>query len=417
MQSMAAILLPSLLGLFYAAAVLLSWALSETRLGRVLSLTFFLSLCEWMRGNILTGFPWNLMGYVWDTPLLQSTAFMGIYGLSFLTILAACILYTHRLKIIFALWGGVFILWGAGYEHLRHNPTEETDVTLRLVQGSIPQDQKWISENFNDFMNRHIILSQLEAEKPLNATIWTEASVPLLIQKYPLLVKKLTEAAPKNGILLFGAPREEIDPITGEIFLYSSLLALTDKGQFINHYDKSHLVPFGEYIPLGGWLNLKKLSHGLKDYTSGKGLKTLTLPNLPPVGILICYEAIFPAWVVNPKEIRPHWLLNITNDAWFGKSLGPYQHLQIVRVRAIEEGLPLVRVANNGITAIIDSMGRILHKLDLDEIGFIDGYLPKPASKMTFYAQYNHLIYWLMMTLCFLLFVWTERTSQCQKPK
>ena len=173
--------------------------------------------------------------------------------------------------------------------------------------------------------------------------------------------------------------------------LWNSLHALDKAGAVVGTYDKHHLVPFGDYTPLRsvlGWLGLGKLTKGSQGFSAGSGLVTLDLPGLPPFSPLICYEAIFPGRVV-AGGVRPQWLLNVTNDAWFGTSSGPYQHFASARIRAVEEGLPLVRVANTGISAVVDPYGRLLGRLRLNQAGNLDSPLPRPAEGVTLYARYG----------------------------
>jgi apolipoprotein N-acyltransferase len=241
---------------------------------------------------------------------------------------------------------------------------------------------------------RHIELSQLAGEKPLHAIIWPESSVPFFIGQQPLFQSLLQESVPPQGLLIFGAPR--LDPQRD--VLHPSLFVLNAQASIVGTYDKAHLVPFGEYVPLKALLPIQKLTHGSRDYTPGSGLQTLTAAPLPPFSPLICFEAIFPGAVTKAGP-APQWLLNITNDAWYGQSSGPHQHLQNVRVRAIEEGLPLVRSANNGISAVIDPMGRILYQLPTDVVGYIDFQLPRALPSVTPYTKYRDLFFWLFIGL------------------
>lgn len=399
--------LPIVLSLFSALASYGTYRLTQSPLGRTLCFSALWALCEWLRGHVLTGFPWNLTGYVWPLEILQITSFIGIYGLSSLTILLVTSPHS-RLKSLTAATASLFIgLYFWGQYRLDHNPTQELDVNLRIVQASIPQNQKWLQEKFEDNLNRYIALSNLAAEKPLHAIIWAEASVPTFVEKYPVLLEKLSHAVPPHGLLIFGTPRS-IAHENGEDW-YTGLLALNSQGQIVGNYEKSHLVPFGEYIPFKWLLNIPKLTHGTKDYTPGSGIQTLSLPGLPPVSPLICYEAIFPGEVALHHP-RPQWLLSQTNDAWYGDTSGPRQHLKNVTVRAIEEGLPLIRVANNGISAVIDACGRTLYRLELNDVGFIDFKLPKALDKPTFYSQLTYeLFFWVVMTLNLLASLWVER--------
>jgi apolipoprotein N-acyltransferase len=189
--------------------------------------------------------------------------------------------------------------------------------------------------------------------------------------------------ATDRGYLITGAVRAA--PSVGPVAQYwNSLEAVDGNGEIVAAYDKSHLVPFGEYVPFREILPLKKITHGSLDYSSGLGPETINLTGLPPFSPLICYEVIFPHTVVDEQN-RPDWMLNLTNDAWYGRTSGPYQHFAIARTRAVEEGLPLVRVANNGVSGVIDGAGRVVARIDLDTIGYADLQLPAKMDS-TFYA-------------------------------
>ncbi len=396
----AAVGLPLCLAFFPAAVSLVSFRAVKTPLARVFAFTAFWSIAEWLRGHILTGLPWNLLGYTWDTSLLQVTSIIGIYGLTALTTLSACIFATYHkgwiTGVLLSL--GVLGIWGDYRVTRGQSQAGNTEVNLRIVQASIPQQTKWLMEHFQENLDRYIALSHLPAEKSLAAVIWPESSVTTLVEQSPALLKILGEAAPPGGIVLFGAPRV----VEGQ--LRTSMIGLDTRGKLVGAYDKAHLVPFGEYMPFRSILPIKKLTYGDRDYTPGAGIRTITLPGLPSVSPLICYEAIFPHAVINGKD-RPHWMLNLTNDAWYGHSSGPYQHLQIVRVRAIEEGIPLIRSANNGISAVINSYGQILYRLELDEIGFIDFSLPKRLNYATVYQRWGDLPFTGMLVVLLALAV------------
>ena len=222
--------------------------------------------------------------------------------------------------------------------------------------------------------------------------------MPLFLETHPQLRDHLKEAIPSGAYLLTGAPRKD----SAGLAVWSSLFVLDSQGAISAHYDKTHLVPFGEYVPFRKILPIDKLTPGTMDYSPGSKLETLEVDGIPPFSPLICYEAIFPGKVINP-ETDPKWLLNITNDAWYGHTSGPYQHLAIVRVRAIEEGMPLVRAANNGISAVMDAYGKILYHLDLNEIGFIDFDLPKALMHRTFYSTWREFPFVLMIIAVTLL--------------
>jgi apolipoprotein N-acyltransferase len=403
--------LPLALAFFPAAASFFTFKFAQTPLTRVFAFTAFWCLFEWLRGHILTGLPWNLLGYTWDAPLLQITSVIGIYGLTALTTLGACI-FSSRNKgwiacVLMSLgglwvWGDFRITQADGLADATH-----PNVNLRIVQASIPQNTKWLPEHFQENLHRYIALSHLPAEKPLSAVIWPESSVTTFVDKSPELLAILAQAAPEGGVLLFGAPREF------EGNLRTSLMGLNEHGKLVSIYDKAHLVPFGEYMPLRSIINVKKLTYGDRDYTPGVGISTIPIAGLPSFSPLICYEAIFPHEVIDGKD-RPYWMLNITNDAWYGHSSGPYQHLQTVRVRAVEEGIPLIRSANNGISAVINSFGEIIDRLEIDEIGFIDFTLPKRLNYATLYQRWGDLPFWGILVVLLALAL-TFRP--CQKRK
>jgi apolipoprotein N-acyltransferase len=204
---------------------------------------------------------------------------------------------------------------------------------------------------------------------------------------------------PKGGYLIAGALRANPPP-SAVTQLWNSIEAIDGNGAIRAHYDKAHLVPFGEYVPFSDWLPMKKITPGAIDLSAGPGPETLTLPGLPAFAPIVCYEAIFPAAIVD-EGARPDWILNVTNDAWYGHSSGPYQHFAIARTRAVEEGLPLVRVANNGISGVVDAAGRVLAGMDLDSVGYLDAGLPAPAPA-TLYSRAGDWLFAAMLVLLLL---------------
>jgi len=228
--------------------------------------------------------------------------------------------------------------------------------------------------------------------------IWPETAVPYYLSDSSELRVALSKLVPPDGLLISGALRRSVDS-TNRPQLWNSLHALAPDASLVATYDKHHLVPFGEYVPLRNVLGLSKLVHGDVDYSSGPGPRTLLLPGLPPMSPLICYEGIFPGDVIDSAN-RPEWLLNVTNDGWFGNTAGPYQHFQAARLRAIEEGLPLVRAANTGISAVVDAHGRIVGKLALGTEGVLDAALPKALDYLTPYARVGDTIILAVLALC-----------------
>jgi apolipoprotein N-acyltransferase len=291
-----------------------------------------------------------------------------------------------------------------GNVRLNQNQTELSAANIRLIQPSLDQHLKWLPERFERNLELQLALSSLEAERPLNAIIWPESAITKFLNESTDLCDVLSSVVPKDGVLIVGTPSRENQRI------FTTLSVINEKAEIIQNYKKSHLVPFGEYVPFKSMLPFTKLTHGAVDFSAGDGLKTLQIPNVPAFSPLICYEALFPGKVTDSAKgaKRPEWLLNITNDAWYGVSFGPYQHLALVRIRAIEEGLPLVRVANNGVSAVVDPYGRILHKLGLNDVGFVDFELPK-AGLPTVYSKTKDAIFWGMLVFTFMAMIMVRR--------
>jgi apolipoprotein N-acyltransferase len=223
--------------------------------------------------------------------------------------------------------------------------------------------------------------------RPGSHIIWPESAASYPLDQDAVARQMIAKVVPPGGLLLTGG--ERFDVSSTPPLAWNTLFAIDRDGAVVARYDKRDLVPFGEFLPLRDLLSrvgLAKLTHGSIDFQPGPGRQTITLPGLPPFSPLICYEAIFPGSVVDP-DVRPDWLLNVTNDAWFGRSSGPYQHLAMARMRAIEEGLPLVRSANSGISAVVDPWGRIQAQLGLGETGVLDSSLPQPLPQPTPFAR------------------------------
>ena len=398
-------------GLALLAASLVARTLHLPPAARAFAFAVAWSAAEWVRGHAFTGLPWNLIGYAWSGgfpgagAMLQSVALVGIYGLGFVTVLAVSLLALlgsprHGPMPAVRRWApaiaaGLLIVVPAlgGAVRLAVTPTVLTGPRLRLVQPSIPQSLKWDPAAARDNFRRLLDLSATPARDRLSAILWPEAAIPFLLGRDELARRAIAAVVPKGGFLITGALRANPSPApVAEI--WNSIEALDDRGEIVAHYDKAHLVPFGEYVPFRNLLPITKITAGTMDFSAGRGPQTIDLPGLPPFAPLVCYEAIFPGAVVDETD-RPAWMLNVTNDAWYGRSSGPYQHFAIARTRAVEEGLPLVRVANNGISAVIDPLGRVLARTDLDAIGYVDTALPGPASP----TPYARLGDWMLLGL------------------
>jgi len=280
-------------------------------------------------------------------------------------------------------------VWGLGSLRLQAHPTVLLDdVVVRLVQPAIAQEDKWQSTLFGSHFATQIALTltQPAGEEP-DLVIWPEAAVPYSLLRDPATLAQLAAAAPSEGFLLTGAVRADPDE-NGALRPWNSLLAVGRDG-LVDFYDKHHLVPFGEYVPLRGMLPIDKITPGATDFAAGPGPGVMTLGNLPSFGPLVCYEVIFSDEIIG-DDGRPQWLLNITNDGWYGRSSGPYQHFQAARLRAVEQGLPMVRVANTGISGVIDGAGRVLASLPLEHRGVLDAALPAALVAPTPYSRWGN---------------------------
>jgi apolipoprotein N-acyltransferase len=397
--------MPGGMALFFAAAAALAIALWLPGAGRVFALAIALGLAEYARGHVLTGLPWNLIGYglLATVPLMQIAALLGVYALSLLAVLLfaspAALFAPSGSRLgggigSAALAGLLVTLLGLGYvwgeRRLASAAHDSTGVRLRIVQANVDQAEKWRPENSVEIFNEYLELTKAGGLENIGIVIWPETAVPFLLADAPDALSAIGDALPHGTSLLVGSGRlvEESDapgePIADRI--YNSLLVVDDQGGVIGSYDKIHLVPFGEYLPLQSFLEslgIMQLTGVRGGFAVGKGPRLLAVPGAPPASPLICYEIIFPDEVTD-RAARPGWFINITNDAWFGSSAGPYQHFHQAQVRAIEQGLPVARAANTGISAVIDPYGRILAEIGLGERGAIDADLPKVGPQTPF---------------------------------
>ncbi|MEO0957347.1 MAG: apolipoprotein N-acyltransferase [Pseudomonadota bacterium] len=423
--------LPAFLALFWGTAGLAArWAAPGGGPPALVAFAAALTLTEFARSHVLTGFPWALPGYVWiDTGLAQLAAFTGPHALGLLTLLAtglpllAVLTLRGRPRATFATLGlAAFAgLWLLGLERLDSDDALSATPprpVLRLVQPNAPQHLKWHPEHAPTFYRRLLAGSAAPAEGALGApdiVIWPETAVAFLLEESPIARSQMA-AATGGAPLVLGALRRRGEGEGGGFA--NSLFTLDASGDVIARYDKHHLVPFGEYVPfqsLFSALGVEQLAQRGR-FVPGPGQRVLSpIPGLPGFVPLICYEAIFPHEIMPPSVAdgapRPGWLLQITNDAWFGTLGGPQQHLAQARLRAIEQGLPLVRAANTGISAVIDAHGRIVASLPLGQHGHVDAHLPE-ALPPTLYARIGDgpalIAAFLLFSACFLRIVLTR---------
>jgi apolipoprotein N-acyltransferase len=395
--------LPAGMALFFAAACVLAMGLWRPGPARVFALAIAFGLAEYARGHVLTGLPWNLIGYglLTNGPLMQLAALFGVYALSLVAVLlfaapAAIWNANGRSRGAALLAGILFVLLGLGYvwgeRRLASAPEGTTDVRLRIVQANVDQADKWRPENSAEIFAEYLDLTRTEGLDEMDLVIWPETALPFLLGDSPDALAAIGEALPQDTTLLVGVARvvDQRDPggrLEGRA-VFNSLLAVGNGGQILDSYDKMHLVPFGEYLPFQDFLEglgFMQMTGVRGGFSEGTGPRLLDIRGLPPVWPLICYEIIFPDEIAD-QGTRAGWMLNVTNDAWFGSSAGPYQHFHQAQVRAVEQGLPVVRAANTGISAVIDPWGRVLAEIGLGEKGLIDANLPKVGPITTYVA-------------------------------
>jgi apolipoprotein N-acyltransferase len=387
------------LALYAGIASALAMLVWRDGLSRLLIFAAFYAVAEWARGHALTGFPWNLPAYGWGASwaVMQSASLIGAYGLSFLTILLGASLAEFSSRRLAAPLTMILLfacLWIYGAVRLAATPTQNVPgMVVRLVQPDIPQNQKYARRFVVRNWQRLVDLSRLPGG--VTHIIWPEAAPSFLLDRSPAALDQIALLTQGGRSLITGAARAATSGDAAHY--YNSLYIFGPGGKIDAIYDKFHLVPFGEYVPFASILNrvgITKLTEGGTGFSAGDGPHIYPVPHAPDVTPLICYEIIFPG-AVTPDQ-RPGWLVNVTDDSWFGPWAGPMQHLLIARVRAIEEGLPVARDANTGITAMIDPMGRITAHLDLGRMGAIDAKLPW-ALPATFYARFGDVPFALLL--------------------
>ncbi|WP_034490744.1 apolipoprotein N-acyltransferase [Afifella pfennigii] len=386
----AVLLLPAGLALLWgagAAAAQLLWSPSPWR---IFALAAGLGGAEWLRGYLFTGFPWNALGYALTAGevMMQSAALGDVYALGFLAIVvfaapASLLPAAGRQSALPSVLAALLFLGLVGFGLARLSGAEDASLarpTVRIVQPAIDQAEKWRPENKEAVFQSYLSLSAEAGGRPLDGEmllIWPESAFPFALTEEPGALPAIAELLPQGASLITGAARAEDGP-DGR-FVFNSVYVIDDEGTIEGAYDKVHLVPFGEYLPMQGLLEslgLQQLTRVRGGFTPGPRRRTLIAEGAPPFVPLICYEIIFPGAVLADDGTRPGFLVNVTNDSWFGTTPGPYQHLHQARVRAVEEGLPVLRAANTGISAVIDGYGRISARAPLGERAVLDSALP-----------------------------------------
>ncbi|HZH27836.1 MAG TPA: apolipoprotein N-acyltransferase [Azospirillaceae bacterium] len=410
--------LPMGLALFVGAATLAVHASGLRGAARVIVFAMAWSAAEWLRGHVFTGFPWNLAGYAWVewTPVLQAVSWIGIYGLSLLTVLAAATPYllgrpdVPRRRAAAAAGIGLLLFAGIGAAGAARLAAADgsvvPDLNIRIIQPNINNS---LARGPDAAATAFRQVARLHTEPPPPArtiVVWPETAVPFSINRDPSILRAIGELTPPDGytfaasVRVLEGPQPAGEGGNAERVFRNSLFVVTPDGDAADVFDKFHLVPFGEYIPLR-WLfpGVAAVAAGTSEFTPGPGPRAWHLPGVPPVSPLVCYEVVFPAAVVDRAD-RPAWLVNVTNDAWFGRTAGPYQHFAIARTRAVEEGVPLVRAALTGISGMVDPYGRVPVRLGLGETGVLDTPLPAALPSLTPYARYGD---WSLVVLLMIL--------------
>ncbi|MBF9233137.1 apolipoprotein N-acyltransferase [Microvirga alba] len=417
--------LPALLAFFPAFGFALARALWTPDAWRIVTFAACLTISEWLRGNLFTGFPWNNPGMalgqnIW---LMQTASLVGLYGLTFLSVgiaSAPALLGTGRTRP--ERWTApalalIALAAMAAFGALRvpGEPVAQVEnVRLRLMQPNLPQDAKFNPDNRQAIMRRYLTISSAQHDgHPPTHIIWPESAFPFLLHRDPASLAQIGALVGRDAILITGAARMD-QPLPGEAVgkFFNAIQVIDGQGTILSSYDKVHLVPFGEYVPkfLDAAIRavgLRQFVHIPGGFEPSESRATLAVPGLPAVAATICYEAIFPGEIL-PDGPRPDMILNVTNDAWFGQTPGPYQHFAQARLRAVEEGLPLVRAANTGISAVVDPYGRVVASLSLGAEGVLDASLPVAISA-TVSGRYGRFVLTATLVICLMASIARQR--------
>lgn len=398
------------IGAFFAlfwALPALALALGRSIYAKVLYFCSAFVVFEWIRSFIFTGFPWNLLGTAlsFDVRLIQGAAYFGTYGLSLLLLLmlsgAAVFvsgLFCRRFDVKSLALISVPMLVLVGFA-LTYQPLQKGDFVVRLVQPSIPQTFKWNRQMLEDNFQQYINLSKSQPLDKVRLVVWGETASPFYLDRDEKHLREVTQAIPENGFLITGLLRAGME--NGSLVPFNSMFVIDKQGYIRDYYDKSHLVPFGEYLPLRDYLPsfMEPVANVVGDLGKGEKFKNIQVPELPLMGGAVCYEVIFPKGVVNPLQ-KPEVLIVVANDGWYGVSAGPYQHLTAAQMRAVEEGVTVVRSANTGISAVIAPNGEIYGRIELNDIGISDVKLPIKLTRPTLYNLYGNLLPLVLILLC-----------------
>ena len=391
-------------GLFFAVPALLSyWGRTKWQKWLIFSAAFV--LFEWIRSFIFTGFPWNLLGYTLalSDELIQLASIGGTYLLSLIAVMIYSVLGIADRKTLVLLVAisviGVIIIYCFGYYRIKSFDIKESDVIVRLVQPSIPQMMKWNKAAREQNFIEYIRLSSEENGTVPKLIVWGETASPFVLDRDDVHREMLEPFLVKGSYLLTGMITYEQND--DEFIPYNSMVVFDNKAIPVGYYHKSHLVPFGEYIPFREYLPefIKPVANVIGEFGQGNGPSVMKFDGLPSLGGIVCYEAIFPNKVID-KNNKPEVLINVTNDGWYGDSAGPYQHWIATKLRAVESGIEIVRVANNGISGVINCLGVEKNSLSLNEKNVLDVKLDKNSTIETIYTKTGNLA---IVSFCLIL--------------
>lgn len=395
-------------GLFFIPPFMVWHKLKSGLWGKILGFASTFVLCEYVRSFLFTGFPWNMAGsmFAFSDVLLQTASVFGTYGLSFLllVITGACyvLIKRHYQSAVGVIFGILAVMIVFGVCRLKGYENANGKIKVRLVQPSIAQTLKWDKASLENNLKTYIEMSRQKGFENVDMVVWGETATAFNPEESVYYKKLVRKAVPQKGYLITGVLRYDEQ----QDLLYNSVSVLNKEGKTVAFYDKNHLVPFGEYIPLRQYLPawVKPVANQIADFAQGEKFKLLNVEGLPRFGALICYEIIFPDEIVNRKN-KPAFVVLVSNDGWYGQSFGPYQHFAAAKLRAVEEGVTVIRSANNGISAVINPVGGVAGKLDLNVKGVRDVFLPKVLTLETIYAALKgtgmQVLMLLVLLMCF----------------
>lgn len=430
--------LAALIAFFWGVASALAHLFWSHGPWRVVTLATFLTMAEWARGHVLTGFPFDLLGYAL-TPtdeMMQITSVIGIYGL---TLVAALLAMTPALiwpadnrslsRRLLPFFIALFVIAGQlgyGYNRLSGTvATERTDIALRLVQPLVYEHADFGNVDPVALIDRLLMLSDMRMDPAdqgladITHLVWPESSLPFFLATYPEALARIARLLPEGTTLLTGAPRQQYEPGATEASgpPFNAVLAINTNGEVIASYDKSHLVPFGEFLPYGEFfarLGIKQFVPGAEGWAHGDARRRLmSLPATPSLLALICYEILFSGDLGDTAGAQ--FLFNITNDAWFDGSIGPAQHAHHARIRAVEEGMSLIRAANTGLTFATDPLGRITAQLPPMQMAALD-VRPHERLSGTVFSQLRHWPLLVALLAGMLISLAASRTNRRKRP-